>query len=47
VIAKGASSVNDAAELLLAQAFILEGEPVPDPAAFAKRLSDVLAKVFG
>jgi molecular chaperone HtpG len=47
VIAKGASSVNDAAELLLAQAFILEGEPVPDPASFAKRLSDVLVRAFG
>ena len=47
VAAKGASSVADAAALLLDQAFILEGEPVPDPASFAKRLSEVLAKAFG
>ncbi len=47
VTAKGAGSVIDAAELLLDQAFILEGEQVPDPASFAKRLSDVLAKAFG
>ena len=47
VAAKGAGSVADAAALLLDQAFILEGEPVPDPASFAKRLSDVLAKAFG
>ena len=46
VSAKGPQAVNDAAELLLAQAFILEGEPVPDPAAFAKRLSVVLARAF-
>ena len=45
--AKGAGSVGDAAELLLDQAFILEGEPVPDPAAFARRLSDVLARAYG
>ncbi len=46
VSAKGPQAVSDAAELLLAQAFILEGEQVPDPAAFAKRLSDVLARAF-
>lgn len=45
--AKGPQSVSDAAELLLAQAFILEGEQVPDPAAFAKRLSEVLTRAFG
>ena len=47
VSANGASSVADAAALLLDQAFILEGEQVPDPASFAKRLSDVLARAFG
>ena len=46
VTAKGAASVADAAALLLDQAFILEGEQVPDPASFAKRLSEVLAKAF-
>jgi molecular chaperone HtpG len=45
-VAKGAGAVADAAEMLLDQAFILEGEPVPDPAAFAKRMSEVLAKAF-
>jgi molecular chaperone HtpG len=44
---KGASSVEDAAELLLDQAFIIEGEQVPDPAAFARRMADVMAKAFG
>ena len=43
---KGASSVEDAAQLLLDQAFILEGEPVADPSAFARRMADVMAKVF-
>ena len=44
--AKGAASVEDAAKLLLDQAFILEGEPVADPAAFAARMAAVMAKVF-
>jgi molecular chaperone HtpG len=43
---KGAASIEDAAQLLLDQAFIIEGEQVPDPAAFAKRMADVMAKVF-
>ena len=47
VKAKGAGSVDDAALLLLDQAFIIEGEQVPDPASFAKRLADVMAKAFG
>jgi molecular chaperone HtpG len=38
--------VNDAAHLLLDQAFILEGEQVVDPADFAKRMGDVMAKAF-
>ncbi len=37
-------SLNDAAHLLLDQARIVEGEPVPDPAAFAQRLSAVVEK---
>jgi molecular chaperone HtpG len=44
---KGAGSVTDAAELLLDQAFIIEGEQVPDPTAFARRLADVMAKAWG
>ena len=43
---KGASSVEDAAQLLLDQAFIIEGEQVPDPAGFARRMADVMAKAF-
>ena len=43
----GAGSVDDAAHMLLDQAYILEGETVPDPAAFAKRMADVMAKAFG
>ncbi len=44
---KGASSVEDAAQLLLDQAFIIEGEPVPDPAGFARRLAEMMAKAVG
>jgi molecular chaperone HtpG len=44
--AKGAASVSDAAFLLLDQAHILEGEPVADPAGFARRMADVMAKAF-
>ena len=40
------SDVNDAAHLLLDQAFILEGEQVADPAGFARRLGEVMAKAF-
>ena len=47
VKAKGADSVGDAAQLLLDQAFIIEGEQVPDPAAFARRLADMMAKAVG
>ena len=46
VAAKGADAVADAAQLLLDQAFVLEGEQVPDPAAFARRIGDVMARVF-
>jgi len=37
----------DAAHLLLDQARILEGDPVPDPAAFARRLSQAMNAKFG
>ncbi len=37
-------ALNDAAHLLLDQARILEGETVPDPTAFARRLSAFLEK---
>ena len=43
---KGASAIADAAQLLLDQAFILEGEPVADPAGFAKRMAGVMTQVF-
>jgi len=44
----GASdSLADAARLLLDQARILEGEALPDPRAFARRLDGVLAKGMG
>jgi len=39
-----AGALNDAAHLLLDQARIVEGESVPDPAAFAKRLSAFLER---
>lgn len=41
---KGASrTLEDAAYILLDQARILEGEPLSDPAAFSRRLADVMA----
>ena len=46
VKAKGAASVEDASRLLLDQAFVIEGEQVPDPADFARRLAEVMSKVF-
>jgi molecular chaperone HtpG len=46
VKARGASSVENAAQLLLDQAFIIEGEQVPDPAGFARRMADVMAMAF-
>ncbi len=45
--AHGAAAVADAAQLLLDQAFIIEGEQVPDPAGFARRLADMMAKALG
>jgi molecular chaperone HtpG len=39
-----ADALADAARLLLDQARIVEGEPLPDPAAFARRLAAALAK---
>jgi molecular chaperone HtpG len=43
---KGAAAISDAAQLLLDQAFILEGEPVADPAAFARRMGEAMARAF-
>jgi molecular chaperone HtpG len=43
--AKGAqAALEDAAFVLLDQARIMEGEPVPDPAAFGRRLSGLMEK---
>jgi molecular chaperone HtpG len=39
--------VTDAAQLLLDQAHILEGEQVADPAGFARRMGAVMQKAFG
>ncbi|HUC61826.1 MAG TPA: molecular chaperone HtpG [Alphaproteobacteria bacterium] len=45
VAAKGASAgVEEYAHLLLDQARILEGETLPDPAAFSRRLAELLAQ---
>jgi molecular chaperone HtpG len=42
---KGAQPViEDAAKLLLDQARIIEGEPVPEPKAFARRLAAMLER---
>jgi molecular chaperone HtpG len=40
------SGMEEAARLLLDQAHILEGEPVADPAGFAKRLSAVMTAAY-
>lgn len=44
----GSSSpeIADAAQLLLDQAHVLEGEPVSDPASFSRRMANVLTKAF-
>lgn len=44
--ANGESAIEDAAFLLLDQAVMLEGEIVADPAAFAKRLDEMMQKAF-
>jgi molecular chaperone HtpG len=46
VKAKGAAAIVDSAQLLLDQAFIIEGEPVPDPAGFTRRLASVMARAL-
>ena len=42
----GEGELADAALLLLDQARILEGDPVPDPAAFARRLTAVMDRAL-
>ncbi|MEQ9489592.1 MAG: molecular chaperone HtpG [Alphaproteobacteria bacterium] len=44
---KAIDGVDDAAFLLLDQARIMEGEPLPDPAAFAKRMTEVMTRALG
>ncbi|HEX9647506.1 MAG TPA: molecular chaperone HtpG [Alphaproteobacteria bacterium] len=41
------AALAEAAELLLDQARIIEGEPLPDPAGFARRMTAALAKGYG
>ena len=44
---KGATeALEDAAHLLMDQALILEGEPVPDPTAFTRRLSGLVSRAL-
>jgi molecular chaperone HtpG len=43
-VSGGLARIEDAAWLLLDQARIIEGEPVPDPVAFAKRLAGCLER---
>ncbi|EWY37341.1 heat shock protein Hsp90 [Skermanella stibiiresistens SB22] len=42
-----AAGISDIAWLLLDQARIVEGEPIPDPAAFSRRLAIVMEKGLG
>lgn len=44
---EGGAGLEDAAHLLLDQARILEGDPLADAPAFAKRMADMMAKAFG
>ena len=41
------ADIDDVAQLLLDQAYVLEGEPVADPAGFANRLTKLLGKALG
>ncbi|MFP6759835.1 MAG: molecular chaperone HtpG, partial [Alphaproteobacteria bacterium] len=41
-----APEIAEAARLLLDQARIIEGEPVPDPAAFARRMTEAMASAL-
>lgn len=41
-----ARELGDAARLLLDQALIVEGDPLPDPGAFAQRLTSFMARGF-
>ncbi|MEQ8604876.1 MAG: molecular chaperone HtpG [Marivibrio sp.] len=45
--ADGKGDIGEAAQLLYDQALIVEGEQPADPAAFARRLSEVMAKAIG
>jgi len=47
LMAASGDAFSDSAHLLLDQARIVEGEAVPDPAAFARRLSAVMTKGLG
>lgn len=44
---KAIDGVDDVAFLLLDQARIMEGEPLPDPSAFAKRMTEVMTRALG
>ncbi len=44
---EGGAGLEDAAHLLLDQARILEGDPLADAPAFAKRMANMMAKAFG
>ncbi|MDB5492200.1 MAG: histidine kinase, gyrase and HSP90-like ATPase family protein, partial [Micavibrio sp.] len=41
---KGSSDFNDVAYLLLDQARIIQGEPVPDPTSFARRMASFMQR---
>ena len=40
----GGQRFDELAKLLLDQARIVEGEPIPDPGAFSRRMSSFLAQ---
>lgn len=44
--AENGSDISEAAELLLDQATIIQGEPLDDPSAFARRMSEIMLRAL-
>lgn len=44
--AQNGADISEAANLLLDQAFIIQGEPLADPSAFARRMSDIMLRAL-
>lgn len=44
--AQAGADIAEAADLLLDQAFIIQGEPLADPSAFARRMSEIMLRAL-